>query len=36
MLRNILRMMCRNILKIMLEDQDHVQHYVKDGLEGDL
>ena len=36
MLGNILRMMPRNILKIMLEDQDHVQHYVRDNSEGDV
>ena len=31
LLGNISRMMCRNILKITLED--HVQHYVEDDLE---
>ena len=30
MLGNILRMMCRNVLKMMLED--HVEHYVEDDL----
>ena len=32
-LGNILRMMCRNVLKIMLEDP--VQHYTEDVLEDD-
>ena len=34
LLGNISRMMCRNILKITLED--HVQHYVEDDLEDDV